>query len=238
MTGGTQAVTQTATRAGEAAVTLLVMAKEPVAGRVKTRLCPPCDHAQAAALAEAALADTLDVVAATPASTRVVVLDGAPGPWLPDGFSIVPQGTGGLDERLARAFTTVPGPALLVGMDTPQITPMLLSDAIDQLMTPGVDAALGLAFDGGWWCIGLRAPDPRVFVGVEMSSPTTGEQQLKRLNRLGLQTKLLPELRDVDYFADAAAVAREAPFTRFARCFDQIESAAQIESAMRVQETR
>ncbi|GAB2471058.1 hypothetical protein GCM10027162_78090 [Streptomyces incanus] len=70
--------------------TLLVIAKEPRPGRVKTRLTPPFTPGQAAELAEAALADTLHAVAATPAARRVLVLDGAPGPWLPPGFDVVP----------------------------------------------------------------------------------------------------------------------------------------------------
>ncbi len=64
-------------------VTLLVIAKEPRPGRVKTRLTPPFTPGEAAALAEAALVDTLRAVAATPARRRVLVLDGEPGPWLP-----------------------------------------------------------------------------------------------------------------------------------------------------------
>src|SRR5690606_23084798 len=64
---------------------LLVMAKAPVAGRVKTRLVPPLSAAEAAAVAEAALADTLEAVAACGAERRVLALDGEPGPWLPEG---------------------------------------------------------------------------------------------------------------------------------------------------------
>ncbi|MFC9290815.1 glycosyltransferase, partial [Streptomyces sp. NPDC057052] len=66
--------------------TLLVIAKEPLPGRVKTRLTPPFAPWEAAALAEAALADTLAAVAAAPAVRRRLVLDGAPGPWLPPGL--------------------------------------------------------------------------------------------------------------------------------------------------------
>ena len=95
------------------AITVLVIAKQPVPGRVKTRLVPPCTHEQAAALAEAALTDTLHTVLTVPASHRVLVLDGEPGPWLPPGFDVVPQCGGLLDERLAAAFAAVRGPALL-----------------------------------------------------------------------------------------------------------------------------
>ena len=150
--------------------TIILIAKAPVAGRVKTRLCPPCTPLEAAMLAEAALRDTLEVIASTPATARVIALDGAAGPWIPDGFVIVPQLGRGLDERLANAFAAVTGPALLIGMDTPQVTPQLLTNAIDALHEPGIGAVLGLALDGGWWTIGLQNADPRVFVGVPMST--------------------------------------------------------------------
>ena len=141
--------------------TLLVIAKQPLPGRVKTRLVPPCTPEQAAALAEAALADTLHTVLAAPARRRVLVLDGEPGPWLPPGFDITPQCGGGLDERLAGAFAAVHGPALLIGMDTPQLTPGLL--AVDWEVA---DAWFGPAADGGFWALGLRVPDAALVRGV------------------------------------------------------------------------
>lgn len=195
---------------------LVVVAKAPVPGRSKTRLQSSFSPEEAAALAEAALADTLCAVARTPARRRVVVLDGKPGPWLPPGFEVVPQVAGGLGARLGAGFATVldgdPGPALLVGMDTPQLTPELLSVDFE-----GRDALLGLAVDGGFWAIGLRRAVPGLFEGVPMSSPTTGAAQLARLRSLGLSVGLLPTVRDVDVPADAAAVAALAPRSRFAR---------------------
>ena len=191
--------------------TLVVMAKEPVAGRVKTRLVPPCTPRQAAALAEAALADTLHAVLAAPARRRVLVLDGEPGPWLPPGFDVVPQCVGGLDERLAAAFTAVSGPALLVGMDTPHLTPGLLT--VDW---EGTDAWFGPAADGGFWGLGLRVPDAALVRGVPMSTADTGAVQQARLHAAGLRVAELPRLRDVDTAADAVAVACQAPLTRFA----------------------
>src|SRR5436305_118011 len=112
---------------------LIVIAKAPVPGLVKTRLCPPCTPAEAAGLAEAALSDTLACVLATPVDRRVVVLDGQPGDWLPDGFEVYAQRGDGLDERLAAAFSDVGGPALIVGMDTPQLTVELLLEGLDAL---------------------------------------------------------------------------------------------------------
>ncbi|MFF9456220.1 TIGR04282 family arsenosugar biosynthesis glycosyltransferase [Streptomyces flaveolus] len=193
------------------ATTLLVIAKEPRPGRVKTRLTPPFTPAQAAALAEAALADTLRAVATTPARRRVLVLDGVPGPWLPAGFDVVPQCAGGLDERLADAFAGCAGPALLVGMDTPQVTPELLTVDFS-----GCDAYFGPAEDGGFWALGLARPDPGLLRGVPMSTAVTGAVQRERLVSAGLRVRDLPPLRDVDTAADARAVAALAPHGRFA----------------------
>jgi rSAM/selenodomain-associated transferase 1 len=196
--------------------TLLVMAKAPVAGRVKTRLTPPCTPAQAAQLAEASLVDTLAAVAQAPALRRRIVLDGTPGGWLPDGFEVVQQGDGDLGQRLAAAFAGVRGPALLVGMDTPQLDRELLAAGLRGLTEPDVDAVLGPTVDGGYWTIGLREPRPEVFDGVPMSTPRTFARQLARLTALGLRTRRLRLLRDVDDFADAQAVARVRPGSAFA----------------------
>jgi glycosyltransferase A (GT-A) superfamily protein (DUF2064 family) len=190
--------------------TLLVIAKQPLPGRVKTRLVPSCTPDQAAALAEAALADTLHTVLAAPARRRMLVLDGEPGPWLPPGFDIAPQCRGGLDERLAGAFALC-GPALLIGMDTPQLTPGLLR--VDWKVA---DAWFGPAADGGFWALGLRVPDPALVRGVPMSTADTGARQRARLHAAGLRVADLPLLRDVDTAADAVAVARQAPWSRFA----------------------
>jgi len=195
----------------QSANTLLVIAKQPVPGRVKTRLVPPCTHEQAAALAEAALADTLHTMLMVPARRRVLVLEGEPGPWLPSGFEIVRQRGGALDERLANAFAAVSGPALLIGMDTPQVTPSQLT--VDW---QAADAWFGPAADGGFWALGMRVPDPALLRGVPMSTPGTGAVQRARLLTAGLRVADLPRLRDVDTAADAVAVAREAPRSRFA----------------------
>jgi rSAM/selenodomain-associated transferase 1 len=192
-------------------VALVVIAKAPVPGRVKTRLCPPCTPTQAATLAAAALADTLRAVAATPARRRLLALDGE---WAAPGFEVVPQVGGGLGDRLSAALAAAGGPALVVGMDTPQLTPALLSHASDRLAD--ADAVLGPALDGGYWTIGLREPDPTVFTGVPMSSSLTCAAQRRRLDRLGLRVASLPALRDVDTIEDARAVARECRGGAFA----------------------
>jgi uncharacterized protein len=204
--------------------TLIVIAKAPVPGRVKTRLCPPCTPPQAAALAEAALRDTLAAALQTRAGRRVVALDGAPGAWLPAGFEVIPQRGAGLADRLASAFGDVGGPAFLIGMDTPQVRPEWLDGGLDAVSS--ADAALGRSPDGGYWGIGLRRPDPAVFAGVPMSQHFTGAVQRARLAMLGLATAVLRPLLDVDTWGDALAVAREAPRSRFAAALAQLEPAA------------
>ncbi len=201
--------------------TVLVIAKEPRPGLVKTRLHSRFSPAQAARLAAASLADTFAAVLAAEVDRRVVALDGAAGDWLPAGIEVVGQSEGGLDRRLAAAFervfeTAAPGTApsevLLVGMDTPQVTAELLTRGWN-----GADAALGLSEDGGFWAIGFARPRPEAFTGIPMSTDVTGAAQLARLHSLGLTVHLLPTLRDVDTPADALAVADLAPRTRFAR---------------------
>lgn len=199
---------------------LVVLAKAPVPGRVKTRLCPPCSPAEAARLASAALADTLATVAGAAAERHLLALDGRLEQPVPDCFEVVGQRGGGLDERLAAAFEDVGGPAFLVGMDTPQVAPGLLATALGAL--DAADAVVGDALDGGYWGIGLRRPDRRAFVGVPMSRADTGAAQRARLAALGLRTASLPPLQDVDDIASARAVARAAPGTRFAAELERV----------------
>jgi uncharacterized protein len=206
-------------------VALVVIAKAPVPGRSKTRLCPPCTPEQAAALAAAALRDTLQAVAATPARRRILALDGEPDGWLPPGFELHAQRGAGLGQRLGHALQAADGPALVVGMDTPQLSPAQLREAASRLIAPGVDAVLGPAHDGGYWTIGLRRPDAAAFTGVPMSSPSTCAVQRRRLDELGLRTAALRALRDVDTIEDAAAVADEDPQTRFAAAFRRLSGA-------------
>lgn len=193
---------------------ILVLAKAPVPGRVKTRLCPPCTPAEAAGIAAAALADTLDAVRQVP-GRHLLACDGPPPPAT--GLPVLAQRGSGLAERIANAFADAgPGPTLLIGMDTPQADPRLLSaclSAVDE----SVDAVLGPAEDGGWWALGLREPwHARLLAAVPMSTPDTGRLTLAALRAGGLRVALLPTLRDVDEWTDAVAVAELAPGGAFA----------------------
>jgi uncharacterized protein len=211
-------------------VALLVLAKSPVPGQVKTRLCPPATPERAADLAAAALLDTLDAVGAVPGGRVVVALAGRPRGSARraelaaalHGPTVIAQRGADLGHRIAAAHHDVAGllpgaPTLQIGMDTPQVDPALLADAAAQLHDDRVDALLGPAADGGWWALGLR--DPRraeVLRGVPTSRADTGERTLQALHDAGLRVRLLPELRDVDTVADALAVAADVPGSRFA----------------------
>lgn len=194
------------------ATVALVVAKAPVPGRVKTRLCPPLSPVEAAAVAEAALADTLEAVLRCGADRFLLALDGDPGSWLPPGFEVVDQRGDGLDQRLAAAWEDAGGPGVQVGMDTPQLRTADLDAALARL--DDHDAALGLAEDGGWWAIALRRPDPVCFLGVPMSTARTGAAQRRRLLDLGLSVADLPTLRDIDEIDDLRAVATRHPHLR------------------------
>ncbi|MBL8931441.1 MAG: DUF2064 domain-containing protein [Kineosporiaceae bacterium] len=211
------------------ASTALVLAKAPRAGHSKTRLIPTFGADGAAALAAAALADTLDAVRAAEVTARVLVLDGMVSE-LPEslsltGFRVVPQVEGSHGERIIAAFEQVTGPAVLIGMDTPQVTPALLRLDLDA----PADAWLGIAEDGGWWALGLRHPRRdarRVLADVPMSTPRTGAATRDRLAQCGLTVVDLPVVRDVDEGADALAVATAAPLTRFGMLVSHLTSAA------------
>jgi rSAM/selenodomain-associated transferase 1 len=192
-------------------VNILVIAKTPRAGRVKTRLCPPCTPEQAARVAAAALADTVDAVTAAPATHRTLVVEGTHP--APPGWARIPQRGAGLGARLAHAFADTRRhgtPSLVVGMDTPQVTAGRLAHAADLLRT--VDAVFGLAEDGGWWALGLAEPgDAAVLREIPTSLPTTGARTLAALRHRGLRVAALPVLRDVDTATDAHAVAALCP---------------------------
>lgn len=203
---------------------VIVIAKEPVPGRVKTRLVPPLTHEQAADVAGAALWDTLHAVAAVPSQEFLLSFAGDASHWSPEGWRTAAQVDGGLDERMAAAFGAAsPGPAVLVGMDTPQ----LRADQLTAWDPTTHDACLGLAADGGFWAIGLSDPSraAEAVLGIPMSTAHTGAAQLARLHSLGLRVALLDTLTDVDTIDSAHEVARVARGTRFAAALARVEAA-------------
>jgi glycosyltransferase A (GT-A) superfamily protein (DUF2064 family) len=169
-------------------------------------------------MAGAALADTLDTV-----GSGVLVVDGDHP--APAGWERIAQRGDQLPDRLANAFAdSGPGPAVLIGMDTPQLTRALLVDATRRLAA--FDAVLGLAEDGGWWALGLRSPEHAVVLReITTSRSDTGQRTLQALDNLGLRVSLLPVLRDVDTAADARAVAALCPeHSLFRRAVEAVDA--------------
>ncbi len=197
---------------------LTVIAKQPLPGLVKTRLCPPCTPLEASTVAAAALTDTIDgidrIAALLPtAIERVLLFDGDPTDWVRPGWRVAPQRGDGLGARLANGFDDL-GCGVIVGMETPHVVASL--GAALEAIRAGRDA-IGLATDGGYWAIGLSAVDRRVFDGVPMSTSSTGISQLQRLHALGRSVVRLPTARDLDTFddlVDAAARPDGAPMLR------------------------
>jgi uncharacterized protein len=215
---------------------LLVVAKAPVAGFAKTRLASTVGARVAAQLAASALLDTVDSALTVPGATVACAMTGELTEAERAGelvstlrdCVVFPQRGTDFADRLANAHADVaarfPGtPVLQVGMDTPQLTPPLLTAALAKLEE--ADAVLGPAVDGGWWALGLRRPaDAHVLRTIPMSQPDTGARTLAALRANGLSVSQLPSLSDVDTMADAVRVAAQAPATRFARTFAAVTS--------------
>ncbi|AGM09683.1 TIGR04282 family arsenosugar biosynthesis glycosyltransferase [Amycolatopsis keratiniphila] len=209
---------------------LLIVAKAPVPGFAKTRLCPPATPEQAAEIAAASLLDTLDAALATPDARVVVAMTGELGEAARGTeiaavlrkAEVIPQRGEGFDMRLvnAHADASRPGESVLqIGMDTPQVTPALLAQAASR----ADNSVLGPAEDGGWWALGLKDPlHAKALAGVPMSRDDTGRQTLRALSEAGLSPGHLATLSDVDTIADARRVAEVAPHGRFARAVAEV----------------
>lgn len=202
--------------------TVIVLAKQPLPGRAKTRLTPPLRPDQAARVAAGALTDTLAAAAAVQAQHHLLAFSGDCEGWLPAGWLVMDQPDGTLDVRLVAAFAAARAgrPAVLVGMDTPQLQPKQLA-AFDPAR---YDACLGPATDGGYWAIGFADPAAAAATisGVPMSTGQTGAIQLARLHSAGLRVQLLDELSDFDTFDAARALLDQAPDGAFARAMREI----------------
>ena len=193
---------------------VVVFAKAPVPGRVKTRLIPALGAEGAARLAGDLLADA---VAEALASGLAVELCGDPDPagWgdlLPAGpLLLAAQGEGDLGARLARAarrVLTEGENVLLIGADCPGLTRALLADASTALAAH--DAVIHPALDGGYVLLGLRRFESSLFDAIAWSSPGVAKQTLARLAALGWSVDVREPLADVDEPADLPRLPRES----------------------------
>jgi glycosyltransferase A (GT-A) superfamily protein (DUF2064 family) len=205
---------------------VLLVAKAPVAGQVKTRLGARIGADTAAGLAAAALLDTLEACRAAGADGHLSLAgdldDAVEGEAIAAalaGWTISPQRGDGLAQRLVNAHSDAGhGPVVQIGMDTPHVTAAALSAVTDALDRH--DAVLGPALDGGWWALARRDPDVvRHLARVRMSTDTTFADTRRALQLAGCRVGEAAAMTDVDTVADADLVAALAPDTRFARAW-------------------
>lgn len=210
---------------------LLVVAKAPEPGRVKTRLGAVVGDERAADLAAAALLDTLRTGSAAfgpgrthlalsgdlARATRAAELEAALGGW-----TIWAQHGADLAARLRHAHEDVAassGAAVVqIGMDTPQVAPTDLLAAGARLADR--DAVLGEADDGGWWLLAVGSPALVAGLdGVPMSRPDTAAATRRALRAAGACVRRAPTSHDVDTVEDAERVARLVPESEFGRAW-------------------
>lgn len=174
--------------------TVIVMAKEPRLGRVKTRLARGIGPVAATAFYRRTLARTLRLLARDPRWHLVMAV--SPDCWRPRGRAAMPQGRGDLGARMRRCLNACqPGPVVLVGADIPDLRPAHVAACLRLLQrTPFV---LGPAADGGYWLIGARRRVPAL-APVRWSAP----HALADTRELLRDAALGPTLRDVDEKAD------------------------------------
>lgn len=180
---------------------IIVFAKAPIPGKVKTRL--GLDPLLAAALHEAFVRDVLATLA--PFGGRVQLHLTEPHPVFPESGHV--QAPGDLGARMLHALEHAPVPATLIGSDSPSL-PLSHIEALSAL---DADVALGPAEDGGFWGIRCRRTDPRMFDGVQWSTAATLDQTITACQRAGLTTALGLRWFDVDDRASLERLALDPP---------------------------
>lgn len=194
---------------GASPCTVLVFARLPVPGRVKTRLVPALGAAGAARLAWRMLEHTVDVACSaalgpielccTPDDANAAVAALA----RRRAVALQPQGDGDLGARMARAFARALASqtrALLIGTDAPALAAGHLRDAAIALVD--CDAVFVPATDGGYALVGLRRQTQQLFAGIDWSTPKVMAQTRSRLAEAGLSHRELGAVPDVDEPAD------------------------------------
>lgn len=184
---------------------LVVFARAPRYGAVKTRLARNIGPAQALAVHWELLTSALRSARASGLPCRLL-LDGELDDrqrrrlraWLPD--EIEQQICGDLGARMAAAFESAGAPVLLMGSDCPDIDARYLQQAARQLAL--ADVVIGPAEDGGYGLIGLRSPAPELFRDMPWSTDRVAAETLARARALGLRVRQLELLWDVDTVAD------------------------------------
>ncbi|MBL9174727.1 MAG: TIGR04282 family arsenosugar biosynthesis glycosyltransferase [Verrucomicrobiales bacterium] len=189
---------------------VMVFFRAPRKGTVKTRLAAQVGQDAALAIHQELVELTLDRLGSISELELKVTPDDALAevtPLIRTGWTLAPQGGGDLGDRLARGFESAfarrPGRWVAIGTDCPGITALDLGSAWDLLGT--ADVVLGPALDGGYWLIGLRAPQPDLFREIPWGGPNVFESTLDRIRSSGLTLAQLRPLGDVDTHADWTA---------------------------------
>jgi rSAM/selenodomain-associated transferase 1 len=199
------------------------MAKAPVAGRSKTRLCPPLLPEQAAAMSAAFLCDTIENIELAGRSAPIEAY-AAYSPWgserllrahigtgtkflLADGNTTMPDGVEGFGRCLLQAMQDMlargHAGACLLSSDCPSLPTRLLSEAAEILLAPGERAVLGAARDGGYYLLGLKTPHAHLFRNIAWSTSSVAEETRDRAREIDLEVTELDIWYDVD---DAASL--------------------------------
>lgn len=195
--------------------TLFVVAKRPVPGQTKTRLCPPLSHVQAADLYECFLRDTLDIMRQVDHVHCVLsFLPEAAEDYFhhvaPD-MGLCCQRGNSLGERLEHLLTEalVGGSqrAVVMDSDSPTLPAEYISQAFDNLTD--ADVVIGPTRDGGYYLIGMRQPQPHLLRDVQMSTPRVLHDTLALAESTGLVVSLLPIWYDVDTIDDLYQLDKE-----------------------------
>lgn len=193
---------------------LLIMAKAPHPGAVKTRLCPPLTPGLAADLYRAFLRDTIALGAGLPGTTVGVVYpptadDRALLALLPPGavaWAQEGQGLGdGLRGAFDRAFAAGYRRVVVMSSDSPTLPATVLEEAFAALADH--DLALGPTHDGGYYLIGLTSPQPRLFAGIAWSTAAVYRQTRERASESALRVRATAPWPDVDTIADLPVIA-------------------------------
>jgi len=185
---------------------LLVFTRAPRAGQVKTRLIPQLGAQGAAVFHARLIRHCLQTV--TRAGLCPVELWCAPSchdPFFRDcreryDVELYDQARGELGERMHKALESAlarADAAVLIGTDIPSIEAADL-DAAFQALQQGKDAVVGPARDGGYYLIGLKQPDRRLFEGINWGTSTVFQETRSRLQQLDMNWLCLREHADVD----------------------------------------
>jgi uncharacterized protein len=188
---------------------LIIFAKEPRPGLVKTRLSPPLSLEEAAQLYHSFLQDILEEMARVPEVRLAVAFSPPEGQVFfrglaPPGTDLFPQEGADLGERMvqafARGFAAGFGPVLLRGGDVPDLPAAVVSEATRVLAAGRDQVVLGPCPDGGYYLAGLSKPQPLLFQGPAWSSGTVLTDTLRLARELGLRVHLLPPWPDIDTY--------------------------------------